>query len=114
MGMKDKIRPEEVTAVRLWNAFDNMETEFSARWIVLLCEEMGGWLPFTREQIEALYRRHGHRGFSFNRLDGNTDWLVKDGDTYQVTDEFVGRCYMSSEKCKGKSAQPTTVPPTAA
>lgn len=40
----------------LWDAFDNSETEVSAYYVVKLCQRLGGWVPFTHEQIEAVYQ----------------------------------------------------------
>jgi|GEM_PF-1103025 len=53
----------------LYGAFDNSETEVSAYWIVRLCQQLGTWGPFTKAQIEEVYRKAGLKdGFTFNRL----------------------------------------------
>ena len=110
-----------------WDAFDNMETEVSAYYIIALCQEHGGWVPFTYEEIEERYRKAGHRNFTFNRLvePGQKvlnaaavfggampqtepiggGWIVQGvDDKYYVTDEFVTRCFKSSPAHDFKTA----------
>lgn len=36
-------------------AFDNSETEMSAKRVVALCQKLDGWKPFSYEQIQELY-----------------------------------------------------------
>jgi hypothetical protein len=64
------IQPDHINTKRHFaEAFDNMETEISAHYVVKLCQELGTWGPFTMEQIEEIYRKAGLRdGFTFNRL----------------------------------------------
>src|SRR5688572_28580841 len=63
------IQPHHIDAMQhFWDAFDHHETEVSARYIVGLCQERGGWLPFTEEEIERFYQKSGHKNFIFNRL----------------------------------------------
>ena len=115
-----EVQPKDINASQhLWDAFDHMETEVSAGYIVRLCQEGGEWVPFTREEIEEFYGRSGHHGFCFNRLvepemvptslarafAGYHDapvpkgggWVVLGGDgKYRVTEEFIQRCFKSS------------------
>ena len=114
------IQPHHVNAKEhFFDAFDNMETEISARYVVKLCQKLGSWGPFTEEQIEEIYQKAGFRGFTFNRLVnsqlvppslvrafmGHHDtpvpvgggWIILgDDDKYYVTDDFVTRCFQSS------------------
>jgi hypothetical protein len=94
------IRPEHISVKgHFWGAFDHNETEVSAKWIVRLCQERGGWLPFTYEQINELYERSGKlKRYTFNRLvvQHERSWIRQDGDTYHITHDFVSRCFGSS------------------
>ncbi len=64
------IQPEDVNATkRFFGAFDNMETEISAAWLVRFARDRGkGWAAFTRKDIEEYYGRWQQDGFAFNRL----------------------------------------------
>lgn len=79
-----------------FEAFGNMETENSARWIVRFCQRRNdGWADFTYEQIDAFYRSKGRMdGFTFNRLieDG---YIIQAGDRYQISHRFIARCHQS-------------------
>ncbi len=115
-----EIQPKDINAKgHFWDAFDNVETEVSARYIVRLCQEKGGWSPFTREEIEKFYQRSGYVNFCFNRLvdpemvplslvrafagcreplvpmGGGWVILGEDGK-YRVTEDFIRRCHKSS------------------
>lgn len=91
------VRPEHINAsVHFWNAFGNSETEISANWIVRFAQKLGGWKPFSAEQIETFYNESGHRGFSFNRLlDGSVVRKFDDG-MYRVTHDFICLCFGSA------------------
>ena len=114
------ITPDDIDTKRdFMSSFDHMETEVSAWWIVKLCQELGGWFPFTLQQIQAFYTAPGRRPvgepFHFNRLvepgisysirTGHSlkggGWIVLGADNmYRVTLEFVDRCYLSSPNTK--------------
>lgn len=96
-----------------WDAFGNSETEISAKYVVRLCQQKGGWTPFSDEEIEEFYfEKSGHHGYSFNRLVEpgwayglgerklvGGGWVLRGADgLYRVTVEFVLRCYMSTKK----------------
>ena len=83
------------TKQHFFDALGNTETETSAYYIVLLCQKVGGWDPFTLEQIETLYNQKGYKYFHFNHLldDG---WIVRREDKYYITLQFVTRVYGSS------------------
>ena len=56
---------------------------------------MGGWQPFTKEQLEAFYNKAGLCYFLFNGLDSD-GFVIKDGAQYKVTHEFVAKCFGAS------------------
>jgi hypothetical protein len=103
----------------MWDAFGNQETEISARYLMRLAQKRGDWLPFTREEIEALYNEAGFQRFGFNHLigefrvhrAGNSWWerldviVERDGKFY-FTDEFVTRCYRSRPIPRLRVAEP--------
>ena len=91
------IKPSDIDVGRhFWGAFGNCETEISANYIVRLCIQKGGWIPFTQEEIEELYQRFGYKNFWFNRLlDDNFIILDKD-NKYHITKEFSSICYGAS------------------
>lgn len=99
------------TSQHFWGAFGDSETEDSANFVVRLCQEKGNWLPFTNEEIDALYKKTNEKSeFKFNSLVDSTNkrqfgggksvvdggWLSQDGDKYLVTQNFVRRAYKSS------------------
>ena len=97
-----------------WNAFENNETEISAWWLVELARKHGDWRPFTREEIEQFYGQKHKDGFTFNRLiergvgygmPGQRyltggGWIVPRDGLLHFTEEFVMRCYLSSNDKK--------------
>jgi hypothetical protein len=98
-----------------WDAFDNSETEVSARWIVRFMQEFGHWVPFSLVDLEEFYHRSrpATESFEFNRLvepqwvffirrgrvlEGG-GWVVRGEDgLYRVTEDFVARCAKSSPR----------------
>jgi hypothetical protein len=98
------IAPHDIDCSQhFWNAFDHSETETSANWIVRLCQELGGWQPFTRATLEAFYARKHKDGFTFNRLEEGKHFVITTDPTtkeptkvYRMTVEFVTACYKSS------------------
>lgn len=96
--------PEEIDATEhLWEAFNHVETETSARWLLRFAQaRMSGWAPFTLAEIEAFYANRRRDGFTFNRL-LTGGWIVRsahapDADVYLFTADFVRRCYESIRK----------------
>lgn len=90
------IRPEHIDTRRhFFEAFDNMETESSANWIVMLCQEKGNWDPFTMAEIEAFYNKADQIDFWFNRLT-TEKWIVEKDGQYFITVQFVARCYAAA------------------
>jgi hypothetical protein len=117
------IKPHDINAEEfLSEAFGNMESEISAGYIVRLMQGKGDWKPFTYVELNEFYKRtcntKGYVGrYSFNHLiddfwvvsvNGNyfdrLDVIVKDGDNYFVTDQFILRCYMSQPIPRTKPA----------
>ncbi len=64
------ITPDMIDASKhLFDAFNHLETETSAGWIVRFCQRRGSWAPFTYAEIDGYYRERGqNNGFTFNRL----------------------------------------------
>lgn len=92
------VQPKDINvSEHFFNAFDNMETEVSAHWIVSFLQERGvGWEPFIYDEIDMFYSRKFKSGFRFNCLISG-GWIILGADKkYYVTDEFVYRCYKSS------------------
>lgn len=109
----------------LWDAFDHSETEISAKYILHFCQsrgeykaaplvhvKQGSWAPFTYDEIEAFYRRSGHKGFTFNHLVEpgwrverpgvkhliGGGWIVQKDDKFYITDDFILRLAQSLAK----------------
>jgi len=94
------IMPSMIDATKhLYDAFGHMETEVSAGWIIRLCQKRGHWGPFTKKEIEDFYHeKHPQEDFWFNGLIEDGFIVSQDGqnDPYEVTFEFVLKCYESS------------------
>lgn len=99
-GKQYPIQPSHINAGdHLWEAFGNSETEISAGYIVRLCQKRGGWLPFTKKDIDA-FSKHD---FRFNHLhvhgrdkDEYNVVRLSDDEQYYVTHEFISACFKSS------------------
>ena len=76
---------------RLWDVFGNRETEDAAVRLALCAQRRGGWHPFT---LAELYEALGHNSFSFGRLLDNL--IIREGDTYYFTHEFIARYYAAA------------------
>lgn len=96
-GQQYPLQPKHInTKDRFWDAFGNSETEVSALYIVRLCQENNGWMPFTKEEIDK-FSKHD---FHFNRLraynnEPHSFVQLRDG-RYHVTHEFIAICFKSS------------------
>jgi len=101
------IKPRDInTSNHFWNAFGNMETEVSAWYIVKLCQEKGGWKPFTKAELDKI----SGENFWFNRLSpynpnhkpkplaGSPIYIIEIDDKYHVTALFIAKCYAASPK----------------
>lgn len=92
------VSPDQIDIRKhFFDAFGNVETEVSARYIVEFCQLRGqGWVPFTYEQINDFYKSMGHQdGFWFNRLLKQGHIIETEGQ-YQIQPSFVDRCFRSS------------------
>jgi hypothetical protein len=91
------IRPEHINIdEHFFDAFNNTETEVSARWIVMMCQRSNCWSPFSDEDIETFYRQNSRfRNFYFNRLHDQGYIIKKDGLNY-ITHEFICKCFCSA------------------
>ena len=87
----------------LMGAFDQMEAEVSAGWIVRFCQHRGGWVAFSHEEIEAFYQEtFPDESFRFSRLLGPRKiWVVEGGDEkLRVTVDFIARCFAAAPKLR--------------
>lgn len=107
------IQPKNVDlSGHFFDAFDNNETEISARYIVRLAQRKGSWEPFTLDEIEAFYQEAGHKRFDFNRLihpRGNGSegggWVIEQDNKYVVTTDFINRVHQAGEKNRQLNSQ---------
>lgn len=94
------IQPKHINIEKhFWDAFGNSESETAALLIVRLCQQSGGWMPFTKEEIDA----HANHNFHFNRLndfchpESDTNFVILGVDNkYRVTHEFIAKCFVAS------------------
>lgn len=92
------VRPGDIDASKhFYEAFDNTETEISARWIIRFLQERNeGWRPFTYDEINVFYGREFSHDFEFNRL-VKRGWIILRSDgKYYITADFICRCYRAS------------------
>ena len=94
MGLiKGRIAPADIVPddreFHLFETFGRMEREGAARVIVCLCRDKGGWVPFTKAELDARCRG---RHFAWEGLDDPTLVLPGPDDTFEVTDLFVWKC----------------------
>ena len=107
------IKPELINTdpdVHFWSAFENSEAEVSAKWIVRFLQHKGqSWGVVDVAELNTFYNErrkaaleaagksfHAEK-FWFNGID--THYMVKVGEgQYRVTQEFVGRCHLSSPR----------------
>ena len=117
---KLNIKAEDIDVKQhFFNAFDNTVTEISAKWIVKLYQKLNRDLTesFTQKEIDDFYHKTWPRdNFTFNRLIkpekifeneaaafrqvGGGFIIECDDGSYELTDDFVLRCYNASPKKK--------------
>ena len=74
------------------------KTGISADFIIRLCQQKGGWYPFTKQEIDAF----SEEDFWFNELrikdrEEAYQYIVLGEDgMYRVTHRFIARCFMDS------------------
>lgn len=118
------IQPKDISIKHhYYDAFDHHESEVSAIWIVQFCQQRGGWVPFSYQEIEDFYHEKSKgklSGFTFNGL---VDWkfindesvkddrgfivFCKDG-LYRVTIDFIARCYHAAPVIEEPQEAPKT------
>ena len=101
------IRPEDIDAGRPFlSAFGKAEVEIAAKYIVRMCQQLGGWKAFTRESLNKFYRENGgleervfnsREEFPFRWMNEKLLTQRPDGK-YCVTNLFIDRCFRSSPK----------------
>lgn len=97
-GKEFPVQPRDIYAKEIfWEAFGHRETEISALFIVRFCQERGGWVPFTHEEIDAFSKED----FWFNGLSGRWVILGRDG-RYRVTKAFISACKASADRNERK------------
>ena len=74
----------------LFDRLGNSETEISAYYIVKMCRlKADKWLPFSKNDIEAVYAASGHKdGYTFNQLIRH-NWIIEENGQFYVTNKFV-------------------------
>lgn len=108
------VRPEHIPVD--WDcrsSFGKHEPETAARYIVKLCQQSGGWKPFTYSEIQAIYQQDSsvEKGDKFDfrglerplprwELESGTrgGWIVKLGDKYYISQLFVDNIWESAQK----------------
>jgi hypothetical protein len=107
------IRPSDIsTKEHFFDAFNNSETEVSAKWLVRLAQKNGDWRDFTKAEIDEFSKQD----FWFNRLldDGSYEPPIRKNEdgTYSFTHKFVTKCFLSSPAVKevAKKAAPKQCP----
>lgn len=91
------IKPSDINSTQhFYDAFGNMETEISARFLVRLAQKNGDWRNFTKAEIDQ-FSKHD---FWSNRLldDGSNNPPIKDNrdGSYSFTHKFIAKCFLSS------------------
>jgi hypothetical protein len=98
-GQGYPIQPGHINTDRhFYDGFGEHNTEISANLIVRLCKKNGGWMPFTKKQLDEFT----NQDFWFNKLvkngpkDESNFIILGDDDKYRVTSEFVAACFKAS------------------
>lgn len=93
------LRPRDVVADKLHQAFGSRDTEAVAIHIVLLCQRKGNWKPF---RFEELLEFCGSSEKTKQFLDAGLlnltlgDFIRRDGNKITLYTSFVARCYLKS------------------
>jgi len=91
------IQPRHISGKKFfWDAFADDNTANSAKIIVRLCQAKGGWIPFTKGEIDSFF---GH-DFPFdglcpqdNEKDADNLVILGEDGRYRVTREFIIGCF---------------------
>jgi hypothetical protein len=92
----EAIKPSDIdTSKHFFDAFGKLETETSARLIVLYLQETGNhWVAFSKYELDLRY----NEDFYLNGLDSRGFLKERQDGIYEVTDDFVYRCWKASPK----------------
>ena len=105
------IQPQHIrTDEPLGDTFGDYRKDFSAHVIVLYCQKMGYWAPFTLEELRQFYReihqtsfkKKPEEDFSLSGLDDGK-LIVRAGGLYALTHKFVASCFKSSPANRGSA-----------
>jgi hypothetical protein len=92
--LKDRILPADVPHDwrSLMGTFGSCEREISASFVIRLMVAKGGWVPFRKEELDAM-EKSGR--FAWNGLDV-PKWIKANEDgTFEVTDGFIAKAMSS-------------------
>ena len=98
------VMPRDIDAThQFWSAFGKAETEFAALGVVLYCQDKGGWVPFTEEELTTFFRaaKASGRIFRFEHLALATE-LAKE----------ISKAFGRNEKVPDQGAYPLFMTPT--
>lgn len=97
------LRPRDVAADNIHQAFGSRDAEVAAIYIVRFCQGKGNWKPFTFQALLDLCIAAGDQlEKAKNRLtEGLTtltlgEFIRRDGDLITLSTAFVARCYLKS------------------
>ncbi len=90
--------PSDIDVTKqLMGVFDNSLRDISAWWIIKFCQDRGkGWEPFPLEELEAYCLTFNHHPFHLHGLNWQGFLVRVSEDQWEVTTEFVLRCYRES------------------
>ena len=99
-GRHYPIQPESIDTQKTFaGAFGHIDTAISARIAVELAQKNGGWMPFSKDNINE----YCGELYKFNRLSTHDDpmdsrnFIVMGEDgLYRYTHEFICVCYINS------------------
>lgn len=120
------IKPSDIDAGEMLSeAFEHLQTEVAAGYIIRLLQKKGDWLKFTYGELNAFYKDSCKDlgrfvgQYTFFELLGKNRFVVREGnerndgydlrdtDIFQVTDQFVFHAYSSRPILRTKAvAQP--------
>jgi len=110
-----RIKPADINVEkRLWGALGCSALEEDARKVIGFCQTRGDWQPFTREEFLAFCYAKGYSKpsahqdpatemFAVSYLLGSrgqeqNGWIIKQGDKFCLTEEFIERCHAASPR----------------
>lgn len=98
-GPSFNISPSDIDVRRLmWSMFDKLDTEMSAKLVIILEQRKGGWEPFTINELDDLSVESGKGEFWLNGLDEEGYVVLQKDGRYLVTKDFIEGCHKASPK----------------